>query len=1003
MTPQLRSALQRTLGTGYRIDRELGGGGMSQVFLATDLALARQVVVKVLSQEMSAGVSADRFRREIQLVAKLQHPHVVPLLAAGDAEGALYYIMPFISGEPLRARLAREGPMPVGDTIRILRETLDALAFAHSHGVIHRDIKPDNILIGAGHAVVADFGVSKALQDSSAAAGGLTSAGIALGTPAYMAPEQAAADPNTDHRADLYAVAVVAYEMLTGAPPFVGTPSQLLKSHLADTPTPIKQRRSDVPDALADMVMRALSKDPEQRPQSAAEMMSALDIVTTPGGTQASIASAIPAASNRRPIPRLVFAGALAVFAIGAVATWYARRAPVIASAQSIAITPFSAVDGDTLLTRIGQNLVTLISASLDGVGAIRVADGTAVLSHARQQGPLLSVQHAVTIAQKLGARSAVHGTLTRAGTTVRADAALYDVTNATEPTVRVTASAHVDSIAALTDSLSWALLRAVWAAGKAPTPNVSTITTRSPVALREFLEGERLFGRALQEQAAVHYLKAVAADTTFWFAHYRYWISRAWLALPFDTSVTSRLRRHIDDIPVPERLLVDVVFREPSFARRLSRLAELRDQYPSFVEGQMYLADQFTHHAMRLGYHPREALEPWRRVGALTPTDLNAWEHLIFVCSSIGDAECLADAASRLDSLGRSDGQTYGATTRSMVVSARYAVADRAQRKVMADSLLSVVSADSIAMFAPNVHPAMVGRDPTIAADVDELSARIARIAQTGRTRLGFDPLLTERFNAFSRGDVSQLGAITASLGTMPAEIRALVEPGIPPVMVLLELQGLRDAEPATAAAAIASLNNPALGNRARAELRWIAAVNGLLRGDSALVREQTNSLRTDTTAGARIALRSIRALGLGFGGNTAAAADSLAAIERVHADSAPKVWGAFAANRLMASQWLTDHGKPALADSLIRFTQGTVITSTALAAFPISGAANLQRSRIAEAMGDPTRAVAEAKLFLATYDKPSPRAKPWVTEAEERIRRMGGSVEPAPRKTTP
>jgi eukaryotic-like serine/threonine-protein kinase len=172
---------ERVIGARFRIDRELGGGGMSQVFLATDLSLDRQVVIKVLSADQSAGVNGARFRREIQLVARLQHPHVVPILSAGEAEGALYYIMPFLPGESLRARLAREGPVRVADAIGIVREILDALSFAHANGVIHRDIKPEHALIGGGHAVVADFGVARALRE----AGALTSSNMALGTPAY--------------------------------------------------------------------------------------------------------------------------------------------------------------------------------------------------------------------------------------------------------------------------------------------------------------------------------------------------------------------------------------------------------------------------------------------------------------------------------------------------------------------------------------------------------------------------------------------------------------------------------------------------------------------------------------------------------------------------------------------------------------------------------------------------------------------------------------------------
>ncbi|MBW8773325.1 MAG: serine/threonine protein kinase, partial [Gemmatimonadetes bacterium] len=216
MTSPLADTLQHTLGDAYRVDRELGGGGMSRVFVAHDEGLDRDVVIKVLSEEASAGVSADRFRREIQIIARLQHPNVVSILSAGSASGSLYYVMPFVSGETLRSRLVREGPLPVSDVVRLLREVLDALAFAHEHGVVHRDVKPENVLIEAGHGVLADFGIAKALEQS----GSLTSVGFAVGTPTYMAPEQATADPMTDHRADLYSVGVLGYELLTGAAPF---------------------------------------------------------------------------------------------------------------------------------------------------------------------------------------------------------------------------------------------------------------------------------------------------------------------------------------------------------------------------------------------------------------------------------------------------------------------------------------------------------------------------------------------------------------------------------------------------------------------------------------------------------------------------------------------------------------------------------------------------------------------------------------------------------------
>src|SRR3954468_12212959 len=225
----LRDRLQLALGAAYTLDRELGGGGMSRVFVATETALGRTVVVKVLPPELAAGVRTDRFKREIALAARLQHPHIVPLLAAGEMDGVPYFTMPFVEGESLRVRLARHGELPVSEAMRILREVASALQYAHDRGIVHRDIKPDNVLLSGGSAMVTDFGVAKALSASSSEEhGGTTSTGVALGTPAYMSPEQASADPAVDHRANIYSFGVLAYELLTGQPPFVArTPQQL--------------------------------------------------------------------------------------------------------------------------------------------------------------------------------------------------------------------------------------------------------------------------------------------------------------------------------------------------------------------------------------------------------------------------------------------------------------------------------------------------------------------------------------------------------------------------------------------------------------------------------------------------------------------------------------------------------------------------------------------------------------------------------------------------------
>ena len=283
---ELREQLQAALGKTYTVERELGGGGMSRVFAATETALGRKVVIKVVPIELGAGVNVDRFKREIQLAAGLQHPHIVPVLTAGEMSGVPYYTMPFVEGEPLRAKISR-GPLAIAETLDILRDVAKALGYAHERGIVHRDIKPDNVVLTGRAAAVIDFGIAKAISASRAAtddAAGLTQVGTSIGTPAYMAPEQAAADPGADHRADIYSFGCMAYELLAGKSPFAGLPPQkLLAAHMGERPRPIAELRADTPPALADLVMQCLEKDPDARPQNAAEILRQLDTVSSSG------------------------------------------------------------------------------------------------------------------------------------------------------------------------------------------------------------------------------------------------------------------------------------------------------------------------------------------------------------------------------------------------------------------------------------------------------------------------------------------------------------------------------------------------------------------------------------------------------------------------------------------------------------------------------------------------------------------------------------------------
>ena len=313
----IHAALEPT----YTLERELLGGGMSRVFLATERSLNRRVVIKVLPPELAAGVNRERFRREIQLAAQLQHPHIVPLYAAGEHGDLLYYSMPFIEGESLRHALHDGTPVhfSIREVVHILHDVVDALAYAHARGVIHRDIKPGNVLRSGSHAVVTDFGVAKAISVSMPVSG-VTASGMAVGTPAYMAPEQLAGDPAADHRMDIYAVGLLAYELLTGVAPFSSpSPQQTLTAQLTRDPPPIDKVRNDVPPALSALVMRCLAKMPERRPQSATELLTELDAIAPESGD-------FPLAS--RPASHRYAALGIAAAVLAIAVFLVARRAP---------------------------------------------------------------------------------------------------------------------------------------------------------------------------------------------------------------------------------------------------------------------------------------------------------------------------------------------------------------------------------------------------------------------------------------------------------------------------------------------------------------------------------------------------------------------------------------------------------------------------------------------------------------------------------------------------
>ena len=421
MTDTLQDQLSRALGGAYRLERELGGGGMSRIFLATEIALGRRVVVKVLHPELAAELTAERFAREIQLIARLQQANIVPLLTTGRTDELPYYTMPFVDGLSLRQRIAEHGALPIAEAVSVLRDVARALAYAHDAGIAHRDVKPENVLLSGGAAVVTDFGIAKAVNAARNEAGAsltLTKAGVGIGTPAYMSPEQAAGDPRTDHRADIYAFGCLAYELLTGHPPFRRSAThELITAHMVETPASVLTLRADTPAPLARLIERCLEKSPDRRPQSARELLEALDAAVTPSSASGAAFGASPR--------RTLVAGVLVGLVIIATALVFSRRpaaAPMPAVDPALAVIPFVNVGGDSTQDYLADGVSDELATEIGRVPRLHLAARSASYRFrgrrdldVRELGKALQVQYVV------------QGTVRRIGEQLRISAQLSD------------------------------------------------------------------------------------------------------------------------------------------------------------------------------------------------------------------------------------------------------------------------------------------------------------------------------------------------------------------------------------------------------------------------------------------------------------------------------------------------------------------------------------------------------------------------------------------------
>ena len=541
----LSTRLAAALSASYRIDDELRPGGMSRVFLATELRFQRRVVIKVLAPELAAGLQLERFEREMQLTGALQDPHIVPVLNAGDVDGLPYYTMPYVEGASLRSRLEEPGPsttMATDDAIAILLDVARALAYAHARGIVHRDIKPENVLLAGDTAVVTDFGIAKALQASTTTetptvpdarttnATALTRLGTAIGTPGYMAPEQAAGG-EVDARADLYAWGVMAYELLAGVHPFASrmTPAQLIAAHIGETPAPLDRLAPTLPAPLVDVVTRCLAKNPDDRPRSARDVVAALRRAAADAAT----------GERRRSSPmrrRLMKLGASVVVVLGVLALsgWLMlpadlramvrtlfTRPPATLRVNRVVVAPFRNETGDPKLATLGALVADYVGEGLARLGSLQVVDaGTATATGevVRRIPRFLRSSEDRALGEETGAKVVVAGSYYLEGDSVRFRARIVDAETGAIRTALEPVSALASSPSAGITTLSARLVAALRAASDEDATELGGLSAPpSLAAYTAFREGYQAYLRFDTDSAIFNPLRrAIALDSTY-------------------------------------------------------------------------------------------------------------------------------------------------------------------------------------------------------------------------------------------------------------------------------------------------------------------------------------------------------------------------------------------------------------------------------------------------------------------------------------------------------
>jgi len=622
MSTDLFNRLVTSIGDRYRVDRELGRGGMATVYLAHDLRHDRPVALKVFHPQLGTELG-ERFLREIRVAARLGHPHILTVHDSGEADGLLWYTMPVVDGESLRQRIRREGPLPVEEAVRIGRSVAEALDFAHSHGVVHRDIKPENILLFGGEPMVADFGIALAMD--TADQDRLTQTGLSVGTVAYMSPEQAMGGARLDGRTDIYSLGCVVYEMLAGEPPYTGpTPQAVIARRLMSPPPPLAAVR-DVPDALEQAVYKALARNAADRFPTARDFARALaDAAASPRTTVPVTVTRAP----RRRIPKVSAVAAILALAVAAGLAWLTfGRSSLSAppSANRLAVLPFS-VPAAGQFGYLVEGMVDLLSRNLNRVGEQTTVDPGRVMSMlgADEKRGVQDAERGRKIARRLGAGRYILGRVHAAGGRLRIQAQLYEEsTGAPEPVAQASAEGDSTALFDMVDRLSAQLLVSGDRSQGARLAQTAAGTTRSLPALKAYLDAERNLRAAQFDSAVAGFQRATALDSSFALAHYRLAVAAAWTGRTgLLASAMSRAVALADRLGERDRALLSA-FTEmgrgaPDTAER--RYREILEKYPDDLEARFQLANVLYGYNAPRGRPPGEAREHYDRVLEVDP-----------------------------------------------------------------------------------------------------------------------------------------------------------------------------------------------------------------------------------------------------------------------------------------------------------------------------------------------------------------------------------------------